>query len=66
VQPTGTGGNSSANNPKPDQVDTSGAITGGMKDPKLGEGSENPIGAAANMDNGWAAVQEFFANRRAK
>lgn len=57
------GATSSTANPRPDQVDANGQITGGMKDPNLGEGVVSPLGSASTSDNGWQSIQDFFSNR---
>lgn len=58
------GANSANSNPRPQQVDANGRMTGDIKDPGIGAGRVTPLTVASTADGGGAAIWDFFHPRR--
>ncbi|OMW13626.1 hypothetical protein AQ962_03665 [Burkholderia pseudomallei] len=57
------GAKSGTSNPRPQQVDANGRMTGDIKDPGIGAGRVTPLTVASTADGGGAAIWDFFHPR---
>ncbi|WP_053292753.1 hypothetical protein [Burkholderia pseudomallei] len=58
------GANAASSNPRPQQVDANGRMTGDIKDPQIGAGRVTPLTVASTADGGPAAIFDFFNRRK--
>ncbi|WP_287756554.1 hypothetical protein [Burkholderia sp.] len=61
-----TGANTASSNPRPQQVDANGRMSGDITDPEIGAGRVTPLTVASTADGGPAAIFDFFNRRKRK